>query len=255
MNRPKGRWSPVPGCRWATWFATNDGGRLRRSGDTPPPKGELAANRGSEADPAPYALFIIALTLGYTWVLSPLWGPDRVLGGVVTGAGLLACLAFHVRHSRTSRAWGLSADALLAGLLWNALPTGFVGAASLAVGNLLQSIVWRERPAALFLFLLLWATAQQWALLTLVLAACRRRMRHPALAAGLIFGALHLPNPLLAVATALLGWYWCSVYLRYPNFLPAAVSHAACSFMVLNTLPRWLTGGMRIGAAWFGTLS
>lgn len=257
---------------WVTWFrrsatrqraarrdavhrrgeADQASGDPRQGGDRRRRPGHPVVGAGGGADPFPYALYLISLTLAYSWVVTALWGADRVLGAGVVTAGLLACLRFHLKHSRGIRAWGWSGGAFFPALVRDLVPTAVIAVASLLVGWQLQSIRWRDQLGRLFIVLLLWAAAQQWALLTLVLGACRRRTRHPALVAGLIFGALHLPNPLLSVATACLGWYWSRVFLRYPNFLPAALSHAGCSFIALNTLPRWLTGGMRIGAGWFG---
>ncbi|GAB4247929.1 MAG: hypothetical protein Kow00109_24080 [Acidobacteriota bacterium] len=55
----------------------------------------------------------------------------------------------------------------------------------------------------------------------------------PALIAGGIFGALHLPNLPLAGATALAGLVWCRLFLATPSLPAAWLSHGAIALVLL----------------------
>ncbi len=200
---------------------------------------------------APFAAALVVLILVYEWLVVWLLGPNRAAGVTVTCLGLGICTAYHFRHSRTWEDWGLAPFAFLPSLAANAGFTLLAVSVFALLGHLWKEPGILRSPSLLSVFyLLLWASAQQWALQSVVLRAMRGG-RHPAPAAAAVFAVLHLPNPFLVPATFVAGYVWCRLQLKYPNWLPAAVSHAVCSLTILMTQPRWLTGGMRVGVSWF----
>jgi membrane protease YdiL (CAAX protease family) len=202
-------------------------------------------------DPGSYAIAVVAITLVYQWPVVYLIGTRRWASNMAILVCLGLCLAYHLRHSRSRRHWGFSRRSLLPGLRLVGAFTVPAASAFLGAGYLLESLRWRDDPLPSFAFLLVWALAQQLALHTLVLRTLETRVSAPALAAGLVFALLHLPNPFLVPLTFLAGWTWCGIYRRHPHLLPLALSHAVGSFTILSSLPRGVTGGMRVGYSWF----
>lgn len=97
---------------------------------------------------------------------------------------------------------------------------------------------------------MLWGSAQQYGL------ACvfYRRLREllpgdqlPIVAACLLFGLFHLPNPFLTVVTVTLGALACWLYRREPNLLALGIWHGITSFVLFYSLPVSLTFEMRVG--------
>jgi membrane protease YdiL (CAAX protease family) len=79
--------------------------------------------------------------------------------------------------------------------------------------------------ALVFLIYPLWGLVQQFALQVLV-ARNLQTLGIPAVLAGLLFGAAHLPDLPLAGLTALGGVLWCAVYARAPNLWALGLCHA-----------------------------
>jgi membrane protease YdiL (CAAX protease family) len=73
------------------------------------------------------------------------------------------------------------------------------------------------------------------------------------LAAALIFGVAHLPNPFLVILTPLLGVISCWLYRRVPNLYALGLAHGVLSFCIYYGLPRGLTYGLRVGPSFFGS--
>jgi membrane protease YdiL (CAAX protease family) len=76
----------------------------------------------------------------------------------------------------------------------------------------------------------LWAFAQEYALLAFAANRLRDglgdRPRTIALVNGLLFAAVHLPNPILMIACLLSGVAFTWVFLKTPHLVPPALAHA-----------------------------
>lgn len=64
---------------------------------------------------------------------------------------------------------------------------------------------------------------------------------------GLIFGAMHLPNPALTIATTIAGLIWAYTFQRAPNLYSLALSHGLLSALFVNATPKWLLHSMVVG--------
>jgi len=64
---------------------------------------------------------------------------------------------------------------------------------------------------------------------------------------ALLFGMLHLPNPLLASLTFLGGLMWAAVFQRQPNLLALGISHSLISLTLALAIPPNLINGLRVG--------
>lgn len=69
---------------------------------------------------------------------------------------------------------------------------------------------------------------------------------------GLLFGALHLPNPWLTAATFAGGLAWAAVYQRAPNLPALALSHGLMTWLLISTVPASALNGLRVGYKFFG---
>ena len=110
---------------------------------------------------------------------------------------------------------------------------------------------WRHR----FLALPLWALFQQYALNGFINRRAQiafGRGLPSIIIAGLAFGLVHLPNPLLAVLTLAGGVIWAAVYQRQPNLFALALSHTVVSITLALTVPTKVLDGLRVGFKYFG---
>jgi membrane protease YdiL (CAAX protease family) len=195
----------------------------------------------------PLTATVVAAVMVYVWLFEG--HVDRKFVYVPTALIVLLTIRYNMRH----REWGFSWPALAPGL-WRSiaitLPLGLlIIAAGAAIGTLHDRRDFLGSLAGLFV----WGGAQQWVLQTLVLREAQQatsRTRGIAIAA-LLFGLIHLPNPLLTPVTAFAGLVWCWLYDKYPNIIPVALSHALGTLAILHAFDEGITGRLRIGMSYF----
>ncbi|MBI4565149.1 MAG: hypothetical protein HY716_10700 [Planctomycetes bacterium] len=106
----------------------------------------------------------------------------------------------------------------------------FAGATLMAAYRLVAG--WRPLPPSawiLFAIYPAWSFLQQFAVQSLVASNLKRLNVPPAIttaAAAALFGAAHLPDVPLAALCAAAGLAWTTIFLRAPNLVPIAVTHA-----------------------------
>jgi CAAX prenyl protease-like protein len=191
-------------------------------------------------------LAILAVVLGYTWVIDPVapaWAAD-IAGTVVIGIAIWRALK--------AGEWGLERAAFLPALAWSAAITAAASLAVYLAGSRLGT--WKERRDlwSTLAVLIPWALGQQFALQTVLLRESQATVSRSVgiwIAAGL-FATLHLPNPFLTVATFIGALAWCRIYDRYPNLLPLTLSHAIMTLVILSAFDDAITGGLRVGYAY-----
>src|SRR5215471_21848592 len=110
-----------------------------------------------------------------------------------------------------------------------------------------QSLVW-------FTAYLSWCAVQQY----LTQSYFHRRLmsvignpRRRSLVVGLMFGATHIPNPILMVATTLAGFIFAEVFARHRNIWPLALAQAAGGFLIAAISPPGLIRNMRVGPGYY----
>ena len=108
-----------------------------------------------------------------------------------------------------------------------------------------------------FLYYLVWGFAQQYALQGFVLLRLLDTglNRSAPICAATIFALIHAPNVGLMVLVFLGGWLWSSLFRREPNLFALAISHALLANATDVFLPRFITGGFRLGPAYLTWLS
>jgi len=190
-----------------------------------------------------FTLPMLALIVGYTWVLAPL--TPRWAGQLVTAA----VVGLSIWRAVLTGEWGLRRSAFWPALRGAAAFTLLAVLTVYMAGSTLGSLHRREQPWQDLAFLVPWGAGQQFALQTVLLREAQSatsRGKGIALAAA-VFGALHLPNPFLAPVTLVAAAAWCWIYDRHPNLVPLALSHALSTLAVLACLDQRLTGHLRVG--------
>jgi membrane protease YdiL (CAAX protease family) len=198
----------------------------------------------SQLHRVPYTLILLAIILGYSWLLDPLVDVRGMWRHVPTVLVLAVCIA----HNRKTRDWGFDTRALVPACKWAVtLTTPFVAALWLT-GHAIGTPPERPDPWLDFVYLIFWGAGQQFALQTVVLREAQQLAGRAAVPlAAIFFAGLHLPNPFLTAVTGLGGLLWCWIYARHPNIIPLALSHAVATLVILVSFDPGVTGGLRTG--------
>ena len=99
----------------------------------------------------------------------------------------------------------------------------------------------------------IWSGVQQFLLQGFFLLRFLRVMRSAtvaAFAAAALFGAAHLPNPILTPITLIWGVAACLLFLRYRNIYPLMIAHAILGITVAITIPGPVDHNMRVGLSY-----
>ena len=194
----------------------------------------------------PFTTAILASIMIYVWFIEG--SAPREL--VFLPSGVVVALT--IWHNALHREWGLSMGALRPGLRAALLVTLPLLLLIVAVGAAIGTLHDRRDFLGSLAPLIVWGGAQQWVLQTVVLREAQRAFsrRRGIVSAGVLFGAVHLPNPFLSLVTLGSGLLWCWLYDRYPNILPLALSHGLGTLAILYAFDAGITGRLRIGASY-----
>jgi membrane protease YdiL (CAAX protease family) len=194
---------------------------------------------------------IITSCLIAEWALVP-FAAGR---GIVTAFPILLAIGFmilsHSYRGETLKEIGFRWDNLFAAGKILLLPTLGTVIVIVMLGWVLSGSKFVFRPLRSHLLLLpLWGLFQQYALQGFI----NRRLQlalgqgfKVTLLVGLLFGLLHLPNPLLALLTFIGGIIWAAVYQRHPNLLALGIAHSVASVTMALAIPPSLVNGLRVG--------
>jgi membrane protease YdiL (CAAX protease family) len=194
----------------------------------------------------PFSLAVVALVLLWTWLLAPRF-PDRLVIAVATAVILLA-----IGHDLRRAEWGFRWRAL-GGASWRALLVTLPAVVLiLAAGAALGTLHDRRDFLGSLGPLVVWGAGQQWVLQTVLLREAQRATSRRAgiVLAASLFGLLHLPNPLLTIATVAGALCWCAIYDRHPNIVPLALSQALGTLALRHAFDPDALGRLRVGYAY-----
>ena len=214
-----------------------------------------AANFESDYLPIWEIVSVVSSFLIAEWVVLAFVGSSKLILAVPIALALALMLISHRERIETIREIGFRLDNFLSASRSLLLPT--LGAVLVIVAvawTLNQSLMtapWRNR----FLLLPVWALAQQYALNGFINRRAQLVMGkgwQSVLVVALIFGLLHLPNPLLSLLTFVGGLIWAFVYQRHANLFALALSHSIISItLALVVSSKWLDS-LRVGFKFFG---
>jgi membrane protease YdiL (CAAX protease family) len=189
------------------------------------------------------------------WVVLALVGGSKVILAIPIVMSFVLMGVSHRERGETLHCIGFRFDNFVTAARLLILPTAAAVLVIIVVGwTLNQSLLsapWRNR----FLLLPIWALVQQYALNGFINRRAQlvlgKGVKSIVLVA-LIFGLLHLPNPLLAVLTFIGGLIWAFAYQRYANLFALAISHSILSItLALAISSKWLDN-LRVGFKFFG---
>ena len=94
-----------------------------------------------------------------------------------------------------------------------------------------------------------WALMQQFALQSFFYVRMESLVgsRRAVLAAAVLFSSVHLPSPVLTIATLMGGLFFCEMFRRYRTILPLGVVHAALGLTIAASFSDHLLHHMRVG--------
>jgi hypothetical protein len=187
--------------------------------------------------------------LSYIWLWNGAFpGHSVLLLALYFGIGIET----HWRRRERPREIGLRLDNFGRAFRLVTIWIGPVALLALAAGLLLRGWHFPNPPEAIgsVAFGVVYGTAQQYGLVCVFYRRLREVFhgdRLPIVAAGLLFGLFHLPNPFLTAVTLTLGMLACWLYRREPNLLALGIWHGLMAFVLFYSLPVWLTIELRVG--------
>jgi hypothetical protein len=166
-------------------------------------------------------------------------------------------LVSHVLHRDTLRGLGLGGSDLRASAQW-LLPLAVVVYVPLLILGIARHSLAFLRPTWQSLVLLLgygcWCAFQQYLTQSYfhnrLMLIVRNRHASSALV-GIMFGATHIPNPILMVATLVAGFVFAEAFSRYRNIWPLALAQAVGGLLLAAISPDTLIHHMRVGPGYF----
>jgi membrane protease YdiL (CAAX protease family) len=198
---------------------------------------------------------IITSCLIGEWAVVPLAAGRGVFPAVPILLAIGFMIFSHWYRGESLEAIGFRLDNFAAAVRILILPTLGAVIIILFLGWALSRSTFVMRPLRSQLLLLpLWALVQQYVLQGFL----NRRLQMAlgtgfkvTLLVGLLFGLLHLPNPLLALLTFMGGVIWASVYQRQPNLFALGISHFIASLTLALAIPPSVINGLRVGFRYF----
>ena len=189
------------------------------------------------------------------WVVLSFVGRSKLIIAIPILLALALMVFSHRERGEKLRDLGFRTDNFFAACRLLFLPTALAMIIAIAAGWLVNHTLLTGNFRTRFLWLPLWALFQQYALNGFINRRAQLALGKGAksiVLVGVVFSLLHLPSPLLALATLVGGLIWAAVYQRQPNLFALALSHAIVSITAALTISPGLLNSLRVGFKYFG---
>jgi hypothetical protein len=198
---------------------------------------------------------VLSFVIG-EWVVFAFAPGARWLLAVPTLCALTLAVYSHIQRKESLRTIGWRFDNFAQALRSLAVPTLIGVIILLSIGLMKGSLHFDRRNLWSWAFgLLIWATAQQYFLQGFINRRAEivfGKGKSSVIIVGVLFAIMHLPNPVLSIATLIGGMLWAAVYQRVPNLFALGISHALLSLTLAMSLPNWLLNNLRVGFKYLG---
>jgi hypothetical protein len=201
------------------------------------------------AQASQWALWV-QIGLVYTLIVYASWTPEGPLKvGLMIGTAALVVL-FSVGSRFTGREMGLGVPSLRGSLVIVGL--GILLAASIPLIAVLTGL--RFPPVRVVPWrgawqYAVWALMQQFALQSFFYLRMESLLgsRRAVVAAALLFSTVHVPSPVLIVATLFGGFFFCEMFRRYRTIVPLGIVHALLGLTIAASFSDRILHHMRVG--------
>jgi membrane protease YdiL (CAAX protease family) len=193
---------------------------------------------------------LLELAIGYTLILATIWtggGTQRLLFWITAAWFLAAALiAAFIRKEPL----GLGSPPLRMTLVTMGitllLATGMVAAAAWL--HTLHGLFGTRAPLLHASTYLVWSLMQQYIQQQFFFNRLERlNPRWASFHTAFLFGAAHLPNPVLTPVTFLGGWILSELFRRYRTLYPLAFAHGVIGLAIAISVPDHIHHHMRVG--------
>jgi membrane protease YdiL (CAAX protease family) len=200
-------------------------------------------------------LSVLVSCLIAEWVILAFVGTSKVALAIPIILALVLMIFSHTVYGEAPREIGFRSDNFLAAAKLLFLPTLAAVTLIIFISDPTSSQVAGRSLHWRFLLLPLWALFQQYALQ----GYFNRRAQivfgkgwKSVVLVALIFGVVHLPNPVFFLLTFVSAAIWALVYQKQPNLFALALSHAVASITATLFLPSAWINSFRVGFKYFG---